>query len=101
MTLNPKASYWTLFCPKYCAESRAGRRTRRKGSSASRWRRNMATSSGSAGRQLQGITPEALELIERASLRVEQVDHEIDVVQENPSASGQPLRVMRGKSGLV
>src|SRR5678815_6123797 len=84
MTLNPNASYWTLFCPKYWADRRAGSSTNSRGSSASRWRRNMATSSGSPSGQLRCIAPEPLQLVERARLRVKQVDHKVHEVQQYP-----------------
>jgi hypothetical protein len=43
-----------------------------------------------------GISPQVLELVEDARLWVEDVHHEVDVVEQNPPPAGEPLDVSRG-----
>src|SRR5688572_27281258 len=94
MTLKSKLVYWTLFRPKYWAESRLGRPSSRR-NSAGAMRRNMATSAGGADQQLRGIVPEALELVERASLGMEEVDHEVHEIEQYPPAAVEAFDVVR------
>src|SRR5688500_14032583 len=100
MTLKSNVVYWTLFRPKYCAESSPGV-PRRSSSSVGAKRRAIETSASGADQQLRCIVPEALELIERAGLGMEQVTDEVHEVDQHPASAGQALDVVGGMSPPV
>jgi len=54
---------------------------------------------------LRAVLPQSLEVVERALLRVLHVDHEVDVVQEDPTVLAVPLTtdrlVARGEQLLL
>src|SRR5688572_6310972 len=89
MTLKSKLVYWTLFRPKYWAESPPGRASSSRSNSAGAERRSMATSASGADQQLRGIVPQSLELVERAGLGMEEMDHEVHEIEQHPAAAGE------------
>src|SRR5918992_5501170 len=91
MTLKSNELYWTLFRPKYWAESSPGSKDRKKSAGAARRSITNLGDLGGADEQLGCVIPESLQLIKRASLRVEHVDYEIHEIEQDPPASIQPF----------
>src|SRR5918994_1328967 len=90
MTLKSNVLYWTLLRPKYWACRSPGATRRRSRAGAARRSIN-DLDLGGADQQLGCIVPEPLELVERASLRVEQVNDKIHEIEQDPTAAGQSL----------
>src|ERR671914_480767 len=96
MILKSKERYWTLLRPKYCAETLGGASApaavRASRTSAKRRIIRVPLALDRVGRS---IAPQPLELIELARRRMEDVDHEIDIVEQHPVAAAQALHMTR------
>src|SRR5690349_6369770 len=102
MICQSKERYWTLFCPKYCADAVV-----LSTAHASPVKRTFVAfipppdpGPSFSHCHHRRFTPKTLELIEVTQLGVEQMDHEIHVVEQHPPALRQTLDMVRSADAV-